>query len=296
MIRPNRRFANGLLQVLSLCLLSLFVYLTYPLQPLNSLWYGFAIVLGLIGYTRQLLTAIFFAILLLIIYGAFVSYELFSAEILVGPTWNHFVWLFVFPFMAIVGGINREDRLPKLKSFPEEHHIQFLQEAQQERLKTILDEKLQFQSSSKSEFILQLTDVMMASQRTRSTFSVMLIQIERYQLFEHQYGAEQALHLLNRTASLLKDVIPNLLVRAYMENGLFAVIIPEDDSITPQTAQLRLDNRYRSMLLARSRQDGMVQVRLLYGSSEFPLQGVEAEALFEKALYALHSVAKDVKR
>src|SRR5690625_4649448 len=99
MIRPNRKLANVLLQVLSFCLLSLFLYATYDLQPIYILWYILAMILGFIGYYRQLPTAVFFSLLFILAYGAFIIYQLFTAETLAGPSLGHFVWLFVFPFM-----------------------------------------------------------------------------------------------------------------------------------------------------------------------------------------------------
>src|SRR5690625_3368215 len=147
MIRPNRKAANILLQILSFCLLSLFLYSTYELQPLNILWFTLALLLGVIGYYRQLLTAVFFALSFVFIYGAFINYQLFTADVFVGPAWDQFIWLFVFPFMAIIGGINKEDRLPKLKGLTGDYHFHLIEEeTQTPRSKTILDKSLQFHS------------------------------------------------------------------------------------------------------------------------------------------------------
>ena len=297
MKQTERVMANIWIQASTVLMLSLYLYQTYETYPTNVLLYAIAILLGILGFFKQLPVAVLASLAIVLIYGSLIVYPLYIGQLNYEPTLNDLVWLIILPFTALVGGIHREDRLPKLSGLTNSYHDYLLEEQLGAMIapQSVLDENLQFQSLSTTEFFTTLQECINAGERTKSSFSLLLIQIHRLRLFEHKYGDEQTRYLLNRTASLINKVMPDTLLKVYLQQGLYAVVLSGQQPLTPHMARLRLDNRFGAMLLSRARNDGMVQVSLIYGSSEFPLHGDDAESLFQQALHVLDSTLKDVE-
>src|SRR5690606_32591406 len=101
MKRSERKIANVWLQVLSFCLLLLYLYLTYDSHPVNIVCFAAAVFVAVIGYFRSLLTALFASLLLLIVYGGVILYAMYVYDSPMILTWHEIAWLLIFPYMAI---------------------------------------------------------------------------------------------------------------------------------------------------------------------------------------------------
>jgi|GEM_PF-6263342 len=294
MKKSERYVANVWIQLSLAVLLTMYACLVRPHDPASPLWYAIAVALGLLGAFRQLPVAVAAAMAAVAVYGGVTAAQLLVFRTLAEPAWHHFAWLVIFPCAAMAGGLNREDRLPKL-IIPDAVLDAAVADGDGEvgeRETLALDEQWQFRVLAKSDFLAALQDLAMSGWRAKSTFHVMLTRIRPFGAFRDQYGEEQARHLLERTASILHETMKDALLKAYLGDGTFAVAVPGDGPLTPLMIQMRLDNRFRVMMMARARRD-MVHVRLVHGSSEFPLHGMSAEELYRRAELGLEEAGKE---
>jgi diguanylate cyclase (GGDEF)-like protein len=297
MKKTERFLANIWIQISLAGLLTMYALLVKPHDSLSLVWYAVAMGLGLLGAFRQLPVAAFAALLAVAAYGGVLMFQLFVSRSLEELSWHDLVWMIVFPCMAMAGGLNREDRLPKLAGadIGREEWSEADGNGAADK-PDLFDEGLNVRVLSGTEFLEALQDCVMSGKRTQSTFYLMLVHIHLFRQFEEKYGDEQANYLLQRTASILHDVQKDTMLKAYLGNGLFALVVPGSDTISPLMIQLRLDNRFRVMLMSRARNDGMVHVRLVHGNSEFPLHGMTADDLYRRAESELEAARKEVER
>lgn len=297
MRRNERKLANFWIQFSMIFLLLIFLYMTYQTYPVNFIWGIATILITILGYTRQLPTVILVTSIIVFMYGLFILYQVFISGTMTELSWNDVIWLFIFPLMAMVGGINREDFIPQLRGLSDVKKDDELTELEQyiSTPRTKLDDTMQFQSFTHEEFVSALQDCIMVSKNNQSSFTLLLIKINRFLHFEHRYGDEQTDYLLYRTASIINDVISEAMLKVYLEQGLFAIVMPGHQPITPSMIKLRLDNRFKSMMLNRILKNEMSQIQLIYGMSDFPLHGMDASNLYQQAIQSLDSALKEVK-
>ncbi|MDF2722299.1 MAG: hypothetical protein K0Q59_1974 [Paenibacillus sp.] len=97
-------------RVIQLCtalFLSLYTYLTLPVYSNNFIWCIASLLLLLFGTLRKPRESLFAAGLVLLGYGGYELYLYYTAEPAITLGWNELIWLLVFPYAAIIGGISQ---------------------------------------------------------------------------------------------------------------------------------------------------------------------------------------------
>jgi GGDEF domain-containing protein len=253
------------------------------------MWFILAIGIGLFGFFRQLPMTLLGALIVAVLYSGSKVYQVFFSESISYITWNDVIWLFIFPFAAIIGNLNRAERLPRLRKQEQPEEEQELEPVQATSSISLQPSSgLEFPARTSADILESLDEVVTEGLDERFTFNLIFIEIRYFAQFYQEYGREQAQQLLDSVASMINEVIPTAKLKAYMDKGLFAVAATSLDSFDRQTALLRLDNKFESMLLSRSRKDGFIRVRLNYGQADFPVHGLDAKILLGRAAQELH--------
>jgi GGDEF domain-containing protein len=289
------------LQVSTYLWLSVYTILNFSDSPINVLWYAVAVFLGIFGAIRQLPASLLSVLVAVISYGFYILVGLYGTGSLVDIGWNELLWLCVFPFIAIISGLNREERLPRLQAtipFGDENEKA---DGEGENiyegavLPAVQVALLGYGNYSMNEFQVRLQKLTVEGVAERFTFSLLLVEIESFHKFQREYGEEQAQYLLDKIAALMNDAMPLSKLKAYMEKGMFAVVLLGTDGLSPYMAMMRLESSFEAMLLSRSRRDGVIRVKLKFGHADFPIHGTNAQELLQKAAQQLNADEKEAK-
>ncbi|NHN30023.1 GGDEF domain-containing protein [Paenibacillus agricola] len=277
---PERIYANILLQVVSVLFLSLYFIITSQVYPTNYLWYIAAILLGLFGYFRKTYPTLLATIFVIGVYGLHMIYQLYIKTVFTTVGWNDLIWLLVFPFLALMGGINKSDIPFKQKSRRQTAASKSFRDPALDEPFTI-EADLGFRNHE--SFFHQFEEEIFMSGRNKRKLSIMLIEIYQFQDFYKEYGHEQTQLFLDKVAELINEIMPEAEVKAYLEEGQFAVLLSGSERANSSIAELWLDDHFNSLLLTRPRSKGSVTARLRHSKIDCPAQGMTAYEIVEKA-------------
>jgi GGDEF domain-containing protein len=276
----ERMYANILLQVLSVFFLSLYFFITSQVYPTNYLWFIAAVLLGVFGYYRKINQTLFAALFVIAVYGISVIFQLYVMKAFTTVGWNDMIWLAAFPFIALIGGLNKRDT--QLKSRGRRHSAGNRKniEVVSEDAFTI-DEELGF--VNEDSFMKKFEEELFLGARSKRKLSLMLVEINQFQEFYREYGYEQTLLFLNKAAELINEIMPEVEVKAYLEEGQFAVLLSGTERANSSIAELWLDDHFNSLLLTRPRNKGTVSARLRHSKVDCPTAGMTIYEIVEKA-------------
>ncbi|NOU93823.1 diguanylate cyclase [Paenibacillus sp. LMG 31456] len=279
----GRIYANTFVQLLAVIFLTLYVYFTRHLYPINYVWFILAVSLGVLGCIRIVNEALLACLIIVILYGCYTLYMLYMGNPHYQIGWNDIIWLLVFPFYALVGGINRNDARAKTwgmrnmgistdseldEPYPTDGTIE-------------LDTMMGFADSTR--FMGKLQEEVFRGLRAKRTLTLMLIEVQYFQEFKNEYGHEQTQLLVHRVAELIRDVMRDVDCKGYLGDGLFAVILTGSDQMNVSISIEWMDDKFNSLLLSRPRREGSVKARLRYGRSECPQDGMNFQEIYDKA-------------
>jgi GGDEF domain-containing protein len=276
----ERMYANILLQLLSVCFLSLYLMVTSQVYPTNYLWFIATILLGLFGYFRKTYPTLLATLFVIAVYGTYIIFQLYVKNAFATIGWNDIIWLFTFPFIALIAGINKSDIQFKQKgrkqtAVNKAFHDSALDEP------FVIDEELGFKNHE--NFFQQFEEEIFLGGRNKRKLSLMLIEIYQFQDFYKEYGYEQTQLFLDKVAELVNEIMPEVEVKAYLNEGQFAVLLSGSERANSSIAELWLDDHFNSLLLTRPRSKGSVTARLRHSKVDCPAQGMTAYAIVEKA-------------
>lgn len=280
MKRSERLYANGFIQLISVFFLVLFFIMTYAAKPDNLLWFVAALLLGLYGFIRKVRETLIVCLVFLLVYGATTLFRIyFGAGFALG--WNELIWLFVFPFIALVGGLNRPDESPPPTFAVDFSALYPPPPEDSEQADTPADESYGFVDADgfREQFARELTDARRAHRRS----TLMLIGLTEFEAFKQEYELADIRIFVQYVARLIHEVAQDAKIKAYIEEGLFAIVLTGEEHIAPGMVKALVNERYHAMLLSRSRREGLVRVKLAFGLAESPADGWDAPALLEKA-------------
>jgi GGDEF domain-containing protein len=276
----ERMYANILIQIFSVLFLSLYFIITSPVYPMNFLWFIASMLLGIFGYFRKTLPTLIASFFIIAIYGAYISYQLYIKTAFTTIGWNDIIWLFAFPFIALIAGINKSDIQPKPTGRRQSAaHTNYQDPVWNEPF--VIDEELGY--SQYESFFQQFEEAIFLGGRNKRKLSLMLIEIYQFQNFHKEYGYEQTQLFLDKVAELINEIMPEAEFKAYLEEGRFAVLLSGSERANSSIAELWLDDNFNSLLLTRPRSKGSVTARLRHSKIDCPAQGMTAYEIVEKA-------------
>lgn len=272
------------IQFYPMLFLSLYTYITFPLYPHNFLWFAAALFLFLLGMLRKPHETLLVAGVVLLGYGGYQLYLVYSADVAVRLGWNELIWLAVFPYAGIMGGIDKyvrrpvhSERLSLYRLFSEDEHSPV------EEISTV-DAKLEYIGGS--AFVYKLEEEVLVTLRERRKIVLLLVEIDRFWEYKEMFGYDQSQWLLNQVAELINQLPDRPVIKAHLGGGTFAVVLPrgkEDDSDRAAAFQRNLSDSFTDLIMLRPRQENVIRVRLRYGAAECPADGIEARTLIDTA-------------
>lgn len=281
-LRFGRYYGNLILQLFSLMLLILYTYLTYVSEPFNLYGIVVAAVLFIIGYFRPIHEALFASLVILLGYGGWIVYRFLFESPTFEIGWNELVWLIIYPYFALVGGINRDsgtvaDTDPLALLYPQQTE----QTASADLL--VVEERLSFLSST--AFLYQLEEEVLRSLREKQPFHLLLVQIENLDKFVRFIGRDHAQVMLNTVAEYVQELCDG--VKSQVGNQVLGGIVLTAEHQDVATIQRELENRFHELLLTRPRREAQMKLKLKFGVAACPSDGIEAGALLDKAKHEL---------
>ncbi|MNI21607.1 response regulator PleD [compost metagenome] len=134
-----------------------------------------------------------------------------------------------------------------------------------------------------ADFLNRLEEEVYRGLQTRSKMTLLLIEIHHFQLIKHDYGSEQTKLILHKVADIISDLLRESEIKAYLGEGVYAVILPGAELIRASMIEIQLDDKFNSLLMPRSRRESTINVSMKYGKAESPTKGTEAHVIFGKA-------------
>lgn len=267
-----------------LLFISLYTYMTFPAYPNNFLWLAASFFLFIVGMLRKPHESLLVAGVLLLGFGGYQLYLYYAADAMHRLGWNELIWLAVFPYAAIMGGVEKYAR--KTKHAETLSLYQLLNadgHAAVEELSTV-DAQLEYIGGS--AFVYRLEEEVLVALRERRKIVLLLVEIDRFWEYKETFGYDQSQWLLNQVAELIARSPDRPDIKAHLGEGTFAMILRkdhQDDSDRAKAFQRSLNESFTELIMLRPRQENVVKVRLKYGAAECPADGIEARTLIDTA-------------
>ncbi|WP_027088306.1 diguanylate cyclase domain-containing protein [Cohnella panacarvi] len=282
MLNNERRLVVRFLQFILIVLLGIYAYVTYPLHSHNAALTAAAVVLFVYASFRKAAEGL---VLCAVALAAFGGYLYYLSEWSAQPTaigWNELIWLFVFPALTLLGALPRASggEIPGLETtlFGSEPS-----DRQQSVGACLVDDQHGYTSTN--AFLYKVEERVIASLRDRSTFRIVLVQIEHFREFKLLFGIEQATAILNAVAEWFAEVRPE--TKAQVGESLLAGVIAGSDPDEADNIRETLTRKLFELQMTRPRRESSVKLKLRFGFAECPGDGIEARSLMEQARTAL---------
>lgn len=272
-------------QLLSLLFLFLYTYLSEPVYPGNMIWLIFVLMVFILGIFRKPIETLVVAGLLTLIYGGYQLYLYYVASTLLHFGWSELVWLLLFPYAGILGGIGKQGRTLNSQT----NRLTFYQQlhsAGEYRNKEISTVDVELEYLSGTAFVYKLEEEVLNALRERRRFSLFLIEIVHFMEYKSNFGFEQSQLLLNQIARLIIEtpIRPN--IKAHLGEGIFAVLLPQNGQDHAQESELfqnQLNDLFLELMMTKSLHESRLRLRLKYGVASCPEDGIEARSLMDWA-------------
>ncbi|WP_165452803.1 diguanylate cyclase domain-containing protein [Paenibacillus thalictri] len=280
----QKTYANVILQILSLFFLTMYFIFTQGAFPLNYIWFIVAVLLGIVGFSRKMDEAILASLLTGAVYGGLLIYSMYTSSLPVEVTWNDLIWLGVFPYFGLIGGLHKRAAqsytpipkkstlaiIPVRQEHPEDDHNH----------NHHLDSKLGY--SSEEGLITWMHKELPRLVRSGRELTLLSIAIDELDSFQQEYGEEQTVDFIRRIAEMIHYVVGEVEMKALLEDNMFAVVFIGKEQISPKMAQLELTEQFNTLLLTRPRKERNVKVKLLFGTVSSSEHGHNADAVIQQ--------------
>ncbi|WP_177237564.1 diguanylate cyclase domain-containing protein [Paenibacillus sp. 1_12] len=276
----DRLYANIFLQVLSIGFLTLYLIMTSQVYPTNTLWFIVAVLLGVFGYFRRTDHTLMVTFFVIAVYGCSIIYQLYVRNHIATVGWNELIWLLCFPFFSLIGGISKRGVQSKNKGRSSLISNRKDSESYMDE-PFVIAESLGFVNHD--VFLRQFEEAIFMGVRNKRKLSLMIVEINQFHDFLKEYGYEQTQLFLEKVADLINDIMPEVEVKAYLEDGQFAMLLSGTERANSSIAELWLDDHFNSMLLTRPRGKGSVTAKLRHSKVDCPPHGMTCYEILEKA-------------
>ncbi|NHN33445.1 GGDEF domain-containing protein [Paenibacillus agricola] len=276
---PQHRIYMYLLaQMLCMVFASLYLSFTIQMYPFNYLWFLLFIVVSVIGFYLGSLGALLTSMFAVFIYGSFLLYKLYIVQSIADITTNDLFWLFFFPISAsIVGNFGADFN----------HMFRTYKKYEEERELLVSVDVLTGFSNYRS-FIQDLEEESSRSVRYNRSMTLMLIEIVYFKELKKEYGEEiLTSQLLQQLSWKINDVLRDVDKKAYIDDGVFASILPETEVANASIVVKRLEESIQDLHINTPKGTKEIKLKLKFGFAGCPEEGVGAMELYEKAKQGL---------
>jgi len=273
-------------QWFSIAFIALYTYLSQPFHTLNYIWFLLAMLLFVVGWAFQFRLAVLAAIVVILGYGGYHLYLVHFANASLQFGWNELIWLLVFPYASLMGGIGKTIRGSPQQEVRQISLYQLLRPDQTSDEEMIqLDERLGFLDGV--AFVYKLEEEVILSLREKKEFTLLIAAIDKFAEYKTAFGIDSAQLLLHQLAERVVELEEEGLIRVkgHLGEGLFAFILPVSSEPVNSDieTEAKLNEFFMEILMNRPRRESRVKIRLVYGSALCPADGIEARSLMDKA-------------
>jgi diguanylate cyclase (GGDEF)-like protein len=274
----HRIYVYLLAQLLCMVFVTLYLSFTIQMYPFNYIWFIVFIVISVIGFYLGPLGSLLMSMFAVFGYGSFLLYKLYIVQSIADITTNDLFWLIFFPVGAsIIGrfGADFNNMVQTHKKYEEERDL-FVS----------VDVLTGF--SNYRSFIQDLEGESSRSVRYHRSMTLVLIEIVYFKELKKEYGEELLTsQLLQQLSKKIEDVLRDVDKKAYIDDGLFAGILPETEISNAAIVVRRLEESIQHLHINTSKGSKEIKLKLKFGFAGCPEEGVEPMKLYEKAKQGL---------
>lgn len=270
-------FIYMLLELLCIVVASLYLSFTIQMFPYNYVWFILFAGLSIIGFQLGLLGSLIASMFAVFGYGTFILYKLYVAKDIADITFNDMYWLFFYPISAMAAGF-----------FGREFHTIYTNYKKHEEEKEWLisvDRITGF--SNYRTFIRDLEEEVSRSRRYHRSMTLLLIEVVYFRELRKEYGEAALHHYMRQLSEKLEIALRNVDKKAYIDEGLFAGILPETSVENISIVIKRMEEQINHLVLDLPRGAAEIKVKLKFGYAGSPEDSVEPMELYEKAKQGL---------
>lgn len=273
-------------QAFSILFISLYAYLSQTGNSINYIWFLLALLLFIIGWALRPHHTMLAA---MVIVAGYCGYHLYTVHFADTPAifgWDALIWLMIFPYAAVMGGIGKTGMALRETGHPASLY-QMLRpgtEANDEEM-IHMDESLGFLNAV--AFLYRLEEEVIRSLGEKEEFTLLIAAIDRFSEYKSLFGFEQAQWLAHQVAERIAEQEKEgfIKIKGHLGEGVFALILPVSSGETSADIEIeaRLNEFFIEMLMHRPRREAQVKLRLVYGAALCPADGIEARTLMDRA-------------
>ncbi len=258
---------------LSIVLISIYIIFSIQIHPYNYFYFMLSALLIVVSFIRGLNEALLFSIVFVFGHGTVILSRIYFYKTIAETTINDLIWLLFFPLVAIFSGLLGE-HLQKLVQ-----RYQLLEKSYNERV--MLDEVTEFPNYRR--FQMELEEEVQRSVRYKRPLVLLLVEIKYFTEIQKEYGEKQTNKLLKDLSNGISLSIRNVDKRAYLENGVFALLLPETLPDRMDIVRSRLKESLRMNEIVREQKKRKIEVQLKFGIASSPEEGTDPRGIYQLA-------------
>ncbi|MEW9672580.1 GGDEF domain-containing protein [Ammoniphilus sp. 3BR4] len=258
---------------LSVILICIYIIFSIQFHPYNYLYFMLSALLIVVCFIRGLNEALLFSILFVFGHGTVILSRIYFYKTISEITLNDLIWLLFFPLIAIFSSLFGE-HLQKLVQ-----RYQVLEKNYHERV--MLDEVTEFPNYRR--FQIDLEEEVQRSARYQRPLVLLLVEIKYFTEIQKEYGENQTNKLLRDLSNGISLSIRNVDKRAYLENGVFALLLPETHPDRMNIVRSRLKESLKTNEIVREQKKKKIDVQLKFGIASSPDEGTDPRYIFQFA-------------
>lgn len=273
----DRLYLFLLAEVLCVVVGSLYLSFSIQLFPYNYVWFIVFAALSIIGFQLGLTGSLLTAMFAVFAYGSMILYKLYIAREMADITFNDVFWMLFYPVSAVCAGLFGKELQTvyrKYKKYEEE-----------KELFVSVDRITGF--SNYRTFIRDLEEEVSRSRRYQHSMTLLLVEIAYFRELRKEYGEEALSQYMRQLSVKIGIVLRDVDKKAYIDDGLFAGILPETPVSNVPIVIKRLEEQIVHLYLDLPKGATEIKVKLKFGYAGCPEDCTETMELYEKAKQGL---------
>jgi diguanylate cyclase (GGDEF)-like protein len=258
------------LMTIVVCLYLLFTIQTYPY---NYLYFILTCFLLLFSFIRGLNQALALSLFFVFGHGTWILVQIYILKTLSETGVNDVIWLLFFPLTAVLAGLTGGHLQELIKRYRllEMNYSEFV----------MIDETTGFPNLRR--FRMDLEEEVNRSVRYNRAMVLLLVEIKYFSQLNKEFGEKNTEQLLQDLAQGISGAMRDVDKKAYLSDGVFALILPETTMMSIDIICSRLRESLRSNQIVKSKQRKSINIDLRFGMASSPEESNQSEEIYQKA-------------
>ncbi|UHA74408.1 GGDEF domain-containing protein [Paenibacillus sp. 481] len=266
-----------LVQFVMFVVMTLYLVFTLPIYPSNYVWFMLWSFIALLGFIRGLNPALIGAMFAAFGYGSYLLYHVYVIGSLREVSFNDLYWIVAFPAGALVAGF--------LGRVVQQFTANYERLIADHDLHTTIDTVTGL--SNYRQFVEEAETEISRSVRYGHSVTLVLIEVAYYKELLQEYGGEAVGQFMQRTAATMDQVLRDVDKKAYLNDGVFGIILPETPLEHVSYVLDRLGPQLKQGTMQTAKGTKEISLRIRYGYAGCPEDGAEFALLYDKARQGL---------